>query len=134
MRLLLVARRWSRFTCHPVVGSITCHPAVGTITCHSAVGSITCHPVVGSITCHPAGGSCHLSPGGGLYHLLSGGRFVSLVTWMTMHLILRGSCRFAGGKIGIVWKFQLLLILIEDIVRSIKKQGFMIKIEPVACI
>ena len=29
---------------------------------------------------------------------------------------LRGSCRFARGKIGIIWKFQLLLILIEDIV------------------
>ena len=48
---------------------------------------------------------------------------------------LRGSWRFARGKIGIVWKLQLLLILIEDAVRSIyKKQVITVKIEPVAFI
>ena len=48
--------------------------------------------------------------------------------------VLRGSRRFARGKICIVRKFQLLLILIEDIVRRIKnKTVFTMKIEPMAC-
>ena len=34
-------------------------------------------------------------------------------------LLLRKSCRLARGKSGIFWKFQLLWILVEDIVRSI---------------
>ena len=38
-------------------------------------------------------------------------------------MLLRGSCRFARGKIGIVSKFQLLLILIKCIFNDLVETG-----------